>query len=97
MTAASRTHVCYAPACRSRIPNRRMFCPSHWRRLPAKLKRPILGHYREGQEIEGRPTKEYIAAVRTAIEHYERRVAAGPVAPRLFGPDAEPPGPGYCH
>ena len=83
----TKTHKCFAPACRREVPIRQLMCPSHWRRLPFMLRQNLWKHYRYGQEIDGSPTKEYIVAVRAAADYYLR------AEPRLFDPDGGPSDP----
>jgi hypothetical protein len=63
------THYCHAVGCSVPIARRLFFCAKHWDMLPVPLRRRLTAAYREGQE-EGRcrPSEEYIAAAREAVD-----------------------------
>lgn len=42
-------------------------CRKHWRMVPADLKIAVFDTYRAGQEIDKRPSVEYLQAARAAI------------------------------
>jgi len=42
-------------------------CLFHWRLVPARLKQEIRRTYRCGQEIDKKPSSEYLQAMRAAI------------------------------
>ena len=48
-----------------------LFCRPHWRITPYKLKRWVWATYRRGQEIDKRPSEEYMRAQRAAIRAVE--------------------------
>lgn len=48
MTATDTTHECPGAHCDRRLPFDRFACPSHWRRLPGKLRRALQVAWREG-------------------------------------------------
>lgn len=41
--------------------------------VPKEIQRAIWKHYRPGQEVDKRPTKEYLAVMKLAIEAVEVR------------------------
>jgi hypothetical protein len=43
-------------------------CARHWRMVPKHIQREIWATYRPGQEIDKRPSAEYMAAQRRAID-----------------------------
>jgi hypothetical protein len=62
------SHHCHALNCDKRVPPRLLMCLPHWRMVPHKLKKAVLATYRPGQEIDKRPTREYLDAATAAIE-----------------------------
>lgn len=72
------THLCHWPACRETVPPRLWGCRVHWFALPAAIRRNILATYRTGQEIDKRPSSQYIAAAKAAQDWIKSRT---PVAP----------------
>lgn len=42
-------------------------CPVHWRMVPRHLQRAVWQNYREGQEIDKRPSAAYLEAAERAI------------------------------
>lgn len=61
-------HRCHARGCAIAIPPAKLMCGSHWRRVPIRLQRLLLLHYRPGQEAEKNPSREYLETVRQAID-----------------------------
>lgn len=43
-------------------------CRKHWGRVPKPLQRAVWQHYRPGQEVDKKPTAEYLQAAKAAIE-----------------------------
>lgn len=41
-------------------------CLKHWRMLPKVFQKDILDHYRPGQEIDKKPSQEYLKATERA-------------------------------
>ena len=71
-------HLCHAEKCTVPVPPKMLMCRPHWYRVPAHLRRAVWAEYRPGQEIDKRPTAEYLAVMRAAIESVaekERRAA----------------------
>lgn len=66
-------HVCHARDCRARVEPRRLMCPKHWRMVPAKLQAEVWRTYRAGQEIDKRPSHDYLDAARAAIAAVEEK------------------------
>lgn len=60
-------HRCHHPACGRLVPPSLLACGPHWRALPAELQREIWRTYRKGQEIDKRPSAEYLAAAEACI------------------------------
>jgi hypothetical protein len=42
-------------------------CANHWRMVPEVVRQLIWNHYREGQEIDKRPSTDYIATAFVSI------------------------------
>lgn len=61
-------HVCHARDCTEPVPPRMLMCAKHWRMVPANLQAEVWRTYRAGQEIDKRPTREYLDAAQAAIE-----------------------------
>ena len=56
----SRTHECHWPRCTKQVPPAMWGCKQHWFSLPTVLRERIWRAYRPGQEIDMRPSPEYI-------------------------------------
>lgn len=61
-------HTCHARGCEVRVPPRMLMCLAHWRRVPLLLQRAVWRHYRPGQEVDKRPSREYLLVMQQAIE-----------------------------
>lgn len=61
-------HFCHAKRCTVEVPPRLLMCLKHWRMVPRDIQRLVWRHYRPGQEIDKRPTREYLDVMRRAIE-----------------------------
>jgi len=86
----SQHHHCHARGCVRRVPPKLLMCPGHWRMVPTPLRAEIWRTYRPGQEVDKRPSAEYLAAARAAIDAVADLEAArdrrGRPASRLFAP-----------
>lgn len=74
------SHACHWPGCGREVPPKLWGCKEHWFRLPATLRRAVWRHYRPGQEIDKRPSPEYIETarlVRQWIEENEKKDSEG--------------------
>ena len=60
-------HVCHADRCTKAIAPAFLMCPMHWRMVPAEIQRRIWLLYRPGQEVDKRPTGQYMTAMKEAI------------------------------
>ncbi len=60
-------HTCHAKGCRSEIRPALFMCARHWAMVPPALRTAIWATYRPGQERDKRPSPEYLAAARDAI------------------------------
>ncbi len=77
------THHCHAVDCTQAVPPRMHMCLRHWRMVPKALQNLIWHHYREGQEIDKKPTAEYIATAFVSISTVA--LAEGKPTPKLDG------------
>ena len=59
--AQTRKHHCHWPGCEKQVPPAMWGCSRHWFRLPRELQLRIWSSYRPGQEIDGKPSANYIA------------------------------------
>lgn len=64
---APEKHTCHAVGCAINVPPKLVMCPKHWRMVPLALQREVWRHYRVGQELDKRPTFEYMVAQRAAV------------------------------
>lgn len=60
-------HHCHAIGCEKPIPPKMHMCGEHWRLVPKAVQQLIWKHYRPGQEIDKRPSIDYIAAAFISI------------------------------
>ena len=61
------SHKCHALGCEKEVPPKMLMCLSHWRMVPRDLQREIWRTYRLGQEVDKRPSPEYITTQRKAV------------------------------
>lgn len=59
-----REHYCHWPGCNKQVPPAMWGCKKHWFMLPKRLRDKIWATYRGGQEIDMRPSEEYINVVK---------------------------------
>lgn len=55
-------HTCHWPGCNKAVPPKLWGCKPHWFRLPKPLRDRIWATYRPGQEIDKRPSADYVQA-----------------------------------
>jgi hypothetical protein len=66
-------HHCHATGCTHPVPPKLFMCRNHWYSLPKDMRDRIWKTYRRGQEIDKRPSAEYLEASRAAIKFIEER------------------------
>lgn len=66
-------HTCHWPGCKQQVPPARWGCRDHWYRLPKALRDRIWRSYRPGQEVDKRPSQDYLNAAR-AVQDWIRTV-----------------------
>ena len=57
----NRNHTCHWPGCTKQVPPALWGCKAHWYTLPSTLRIEIWRTYRSGQEVDMRPSKDYLA------------------------------------
>lgn len=60
-------HLCHALDCNKRIPPRLLFCPQHWAKVSKLIRALVWRHYRPGQEVDKKPSPQYLVVQRMAI------------------------------
>lgn len=76
----TRPHVCHGqmPGCAGQCPPAMWGCRNCWFKLPKFLRDKIWAAYRPGQEVDRRPSREYLTVVREVQEwidqHYPRNL-----------------------
>jgi len=60
-------HHCHVPRCGVAVPPKFLMCRRHWHMVPAAEQRRVWLYYREGQEIDKRPSEAYLRAAEAAI------------------------------
>lgn len=56
------THTCHWPGCTTPVSPKLWGCKAHWLRLPKALRDRIWATYRPGQEVDKRPSPQYLKA-----------------------------------
>ena len=59
-------HTCHWPTCTTKVPPRMWGCKRHWFMLPEEIREEIWATYREGQEIDKKPSLAYRTAAAKA-------------------------------
>ena len=61
-------HLCHAKGCQVEVPPKMLMCFRHWRMVPRDLQKLVWSYYRPGQEIDKRPSTEYLEVMEAAID-----------------------------
>jgi len=61
------SHHCHAVGCKVPVPPKMHMCFTHWHMVPKLLQSLIWHHYRPGQEIDKKPSVEYICAAFASV------------------------------
>ena len=61
-------HTCHAKGCTVEVPPKLLMCLRHWRMVPKEIQSAVWRHYRPGQEIDKKPTAEYLTVMKLAID-----------------------------
>jgi hypothetical protein len=59
-------HTCHAIGCTTPVPPRMFMCASHWRMVPKPLQDLVWHYYRSGQEVDKRPSLDYVITTHVA-------------------------------
>jgi len=57
----TRNHHCHWTGCNAQVPPAMWGCKKHWFMLPRELRNKIWRAYQPGQEVDGTPSREYVA------------------------------------
>ena len=60
----TRKHHCHWTGCEKQVPPAMWGCKPHWFALPKHLRDRIWRAYKPGQEVNGTPSREYVAVAR---------------------------------
>lgn len=66
---AQERHTCHAAKCPVQVPPRMFACRVHWSRVPKAIQTLIWRYYREGQEVDKRPSTAYLAVQQLAVAY----------------------------
>lgn len=66
MVAGLIVHTCHAPGCSTPVAPKLFMCRRHWRMLPAELRALVWKHYRPGQEVDKKPSADYLEVTQRA-------------------------------
>lgn len=62
------THTCHAEGCSKAVPPKFLMCGKHWAMVPKSQQLEIWRHYRPGQEVDKRPSAEYLRVMKIAVD-----------------------------
>ncbi|AFW96153.1 hypothetical protein ANA_C13491 [Anabaena sp. 90] len=65
----SHCHYCHLPSCCMKVKPQYLMCSSYWKLVPAYLQALVYKNYRQGQEIDKKPSQEYLRVSQLAIQH----------------------------
>lgn len=68
-------HTCHAKGCNVKVDPSKLMCRRHWKLVPEPLRTAVWATYRRGQEIDKRPSPQYLAAAQAAIDAVAEREA----------------------
>lgn len=60
-------HQCHAEGCTTEVPPNMHMCLPHWRLVPKLVQQLIWKHYRPGQEVDKRPSMEYLCVAFVSV------------------------------
>lgn len=88
-------HFCHAIGCKTEVLPRLLMCGRHWRMVSKRSQDEVWRYYRNGQEIDKRPSREYLAAARQATTEVARKESNKPPEahqPSLWPTETTPTG-----
>jgi len=62
------THTCHATGCNKAVPPKHLMCGPHWRMVPQAQKNEIWRYYRPGQEVDKKPSPDYLHVMKATID-----------------------------
>jgi hypothetical protein len=68
----TRRHHCHWPNCPEQVPPAMWGCKKHWFLLPKSLRDKVWKAYRPGQEVDMRPSREYLDVANEVQEWIKR-------------------------
>lgn len=83
----TREHGCHWPGCTKQVPPAKWGCVKHWFTLPKRLRDRIWATYRVGQEIDGKPSPDYVKAAQDVQDWIREHHPPSPppaISGRLF-------------
>lgn len=60
------SHHCHADGCQKEVPPKMFMCLKHWRMVPKTFQNEIWKYYRPGQEVDKKPSQDYVKATQLA-------------------------------
>lgn len=81
-------HRCHAEGCTQNVAPRLLMCYRHWCMVPKRLQDAVWANYRQGQEVDKRPSEAYLAAARAAVTAVRNKEQPETLQTRMF-PDAD--------
>lgn len=73
------SHHCHAHNCPANVPPKLLMCRKHWHMVPRSLQKKVWDTYRPGQEIDKRPTTEYLKAADEAVRAVAKKEGYGEI------------------
>jgi hypothetical protein len=68
------SHKCHWPTCDLEVPPKMWGCRGHWFTLPGNLRSLIWRTYREGQEVDKKPSIDYLEAAKQVQDWISLRI-----------------------
>ena len=68
LSDAPGNHTCHWPGCEVKVPPAAWGCKKHWYKLPYHLRRLVWASFRPGQEIDKRPSEDYLRVAKKVQE-----------------------------
>ena len=62
------SHHCHAIDCETDVPPAMQMCKRHWGMVPKFRQRAVWNSYRKGQEVDKRPSAQYLYAAAAAVK-----------------------------
>jgi len=78
----TRKHHCHWPGCTEQVPPAKWGCYPHWMALPSEIRAAIWQAFRPGQEVDQRPSRQYVEAARLAQTWIAKRLARKAEGPK---------------